>query len=245
MNELSPDAAVVVSPVSDDAGDGRSHLAGRSVELVTRISVHEAGHAVCARALGSTVDSVSIVAKNGYEGRCTRRGAATPASALHFRDDAAVDDALDVEEFAKGMEPPAIGEIRIAYAEGVLRAQILCTELVAGTLAEEITLSDVPLLSAKHDVDEAFALAAIASLAPGPFLDLCRAEARAIIAANVDVVRALADALVKQGELDGGEVDTIIASTIARRQLEAEHARRRDWQQRMESAAAFRHERVR
>jgi hypothetical protein len=56
------------------------HRAGRSLELVQRIATHESGHAVCARALGSVVEQVTIVPGDGYVGQCVRRG--SPGFAL-------------------------------------------------------------------------------------------------------------------------------------------------------------------
>jgi hypothetical protein len=162
------------------------------------------------------------------------------AASLQLR--ASSSEVIDVLDVASRLSAPAIGEERVSCAEGMARVQVLCTELLAGSLAEEIAFPGVVPLSAQHDQDEAFALAGVASLVPTAFLELCRAEALAILVGNIDVLRALAAELVERGELSGEEVDQVISAAVTRRQLAAEHARRADRRRRMESASAFQRE---
>ena len=56
----------------------------------------------------------------------------------------------------------------------------------------------------------------------------------------MDVAEALVTALIEQGELSGEQVDEVIATTVAKRQLAAEHARREERRQRTENAMRFR-----
>ena len=74
------------------------------------------------------------------------------------------------------------------------------------------------------------------------FVSACASEARAILTRHVDVLHALTDELLITRTLTGEEVDRNIASVIAKRQIAAEHERRRQWAQRVENAAAFQDE---
>jgi hypothetical protein len=58
----------------------------------------------------------------------------------------------------------------------------------------------------------------------------------------MDIAEALVGALVDKGQLSGDEVDLIIANAVAQRQRASEHERRRQWEQRVENAAAFQDE---
>jgi hypothetical protein len=60
----------------------------------------------------------------------------------------------------------------------------------------------------------------------------CRAEATGLLIANRSILDALVDALIKRGILDGDEICTIIAATIAMRTAEAERQRRPKWKAR-------------
>jgi len=108
-----------------------------------------------------------------------------------------------------------------------------------------VALPDMEPLSAEHDLIEARDLASVVSFAVEPLLEFCKAEARAILSANRDVLFALADRLVERGTISGSDVDEIISSTIVRRQLADEHRRRADWARRSANAARFQCERLR
>jgi hypothetical protein len=240
MNEFSPDAAVVVSPVLDDAGDGRSHLAGRNDQLVKRIATHEAGHAVCARWLGTAVETVTIRPSGGFAGRCVRKG-----TSLNLID--APQEAIDIVEVCGRLGPPCPGESRNELAAGLIVAQTLMIELAGGNAAERVMFPDLAPLNAPHDLLEAQALAMTCATASAvaALVAYAEAEALAIVGSNADVVGALANQLAECGELSGDQVDTVIASAIARRQVEVERERRQDWRRRMANAAAFSCERLR
>jgi hypothetical protein len=234
--EIRPPGPVGVVADNGTGRAGAAHLTGRSDELVRRIACHEASHCVVARALGSIVERVTIKPEGGFEGQCLRRGPETAAS-LQLR--ASSSEVLSIMDVAARLSPPEIGEARVAISEGVVRAETLVIELLAGTVGETVALPDVEPLSAEHDLIEARALASVVSFAVEPLLEFCKAEAKAILSANRDVLLSLADALVEHGSLDGEMVDAVISSAIARRQLADEHRRRADWKRRIEGAAWF------
>jgi hypothetical protein len=241
MMKYSPDAATAASDL-DSVSGGRAHLAGRSDQLVRRIATHESGHCLVARALGSVVELVTIVPEAGFEGLCRRHCAATAAS-LQLR--ASSSEAINILEVAARLSSPEIGEARVKISEGVVRAETLIIELVAGTIGEMVAMPDLEPLSAEHDLIEARALAGVVSFAAESLLEFCKAEARAILVGNIDVHEALADQLAEYGELSGDQVDEIIASAIAQRQVRIEHQRREDWRKRETNASSFQCERLR
>jgi hypothetical protein len=107
--------------------------------------------------------------------------------------------------------------------------------LVAGEAAEMLLHPDLPPLGAQHDFVEADAFAkitVIASPAVAAMIGYAKAEADAILSANLDIAQALVGALEKAGVLSGEQVDQIIANIIAARAAEAERVRRADWRQR-------------
>jgi|SRR6516165_6114116 len=58
------------------------------------------------------------------------------------------------------------------------------------------------------------------------------------------VAELLVFELVKDGSLNGDEIDTLISTAIASHQLAAEHARRAEWRKRAANAAAVFEERT-
>jgi hypothetical protein len=92
----------------------------------------------------------------------------------------------------------------------------------------------VPLRS-EHDTTEAFAFGRVAAATRSAATDLIRyaeVEAAGLIRENLDIVRALVDAILERGTLTGDEVDMIIGTAMAKRLADSETCRRRDWQQR-------------
>jgi hypothetical protein len=132
---------------------------------------------------------------------------------------------------------------RIEFAKEIVRAQIMCLELVAGTVCERVMFPDCPVLSAKHDAVEARALASVvcaASAAVDAFVRYAEAEAEALIRAHQGVVTALVDALVENGTLYSEQIDRIINDAVAAEIVASELLERQRWSQRIESAAKFR-----
>jgi hypothetical protein len=229
-------AAIAANPVCD----GRApHLAGRTPEFVKQLAVHEIGHTVTARSLGTTVLRTTIEPTASYAGRCFRRG----AGLSHFDDDAAPDAGDEsLLEICARCPPPSFGESPIAIAEGRARAEVAIVELVAGRVAERVIIgTDIEPLDCTLDYAEARALArtlcqpsAVSSL-----LAHAESEASAIISANRDTVDALVERLIELGSMDGDEIDAAIIAAIAARSAQQEATRRHDWARRVEGAKAF------
>jgi len=219
---------------------GRDELRNR------RIAGHEIGHAFVSRALGDTVHAVTIIpdrGPNGFEGRCVRSG---PISELTLTDchQSQTEEILSICERLEKLTPE-LGCARVESSEYYIRAQNNITELVAAECAELILHPDLPSLGAKHDFVEAGAFAKVAVAAQpavAALISYCRAEATALLAANIDIVNALVEALIEHGTLSGEQVDEIISNCITVRSMAAERQRRVDWKQRESNAATFKGE---
>jgi hypothetical protein len=240
--------------IMPSAGDADAHdlyavvKATRSPEYNRRICAHEIGHAYVARACGSVVEFVTAVPHDNFAGRCVRRGA--PSASLNLVDDRKpappAPTTAQIVTICATIGAPEIGTPRVEDAEEMARAMVNIVELVAARVCERVFFSDLEPLPAAHDLVEARALASVIA-SPGAveaLLAYCEAEAEALIRAHLGVVKALVDALVELGTLIGEQVDEIIGCAIAAETLVAERARRRDEQQRVESAAKFRSETI-
>lgn len=129
-----------------------------------------------------------------------------------------------------------------AKPTSVIRAQVLVIELLGDEVAEQILHPDQPSPGAKHDQIEANAfvkVAVAASPAVAALIAYCEAEATALLKSNIEIVRALVEALIEAGTLSGDEIDIIIARTISMQSVIEEKQRRADWQRTAESAACF------
>ena len=216
---------------------------GRSAERNKRICSHEIGHVLVSRAIGDTVHEVSVIRGNGFEGRCIRSG---PASSLTFDDSDAPalspDQVIGLCERLESLGSSELGTSRVETAEHYVRGLNNIIGLVAGEAAELVLHPDLPPLGAQHDFTEAAAFAkitVIASPAVEAMIAYAKAEATAIITANIDIAHALVDALEKAGALSGEQVDQIIGAAVAARAAEAERIRRADWKARQRNAATF------
>jgi hypothetical protein len=223
--------------------------ATRSPEYNRRIASHEIAHAYVGRALGTSVDFVTIVPSGGYAGRCVRRGA--PSSQLNLVDERKLaptpapttePTTQQVINICTAIGAPEIGMARVECAEEIMRAQIVVTELVAGRVAEKVFFPDHEPLPAEHDLLEARAFASVCA-SPGAAVDAllryAEAEAETLIRAHLPVVAALIDQLVEHGTLSGEQVDEIISGAIAAEIFSAEHQRRRKWDEALKGAANF------
>jgi hypothetical protein len=220
---------------------GRSELRNR------RICAHEIGHALVSRAIADIVHEVSVIPDRGFEGRCVRSG---PVSSLTLDDqclEQASDSVMYPDEMISICErlerlTPEIGSPRIESAEFYIRGLNNVIALVAGEAAELLLHPDLPPLGAQHDFVEADAFAKITVIA-GPavaaMVSYAKAEANAILSANIDIAQALVEALEKAGVLSGEQVDMIIAGAIAARAAEGERVRRVDWRTIEQNAAEF------
>jgi hypothetical protein len=222
--------------------------AARSPQYSAQIAAHESGHCYIAKAVGSAVDFVTIVPNGMFAGRCVRRGASS-SSSLNFVDDRQpAPPPATTEELVSICEeigPPKIGTRRIKFAKEIARAQIMCLELVAGTVCERVMFPNCPVLSAEHDAIEARALASVVCAAPAAvdaFVGYAEAEAEALIRAHLGVVTALVDALVEKGTLYSEQIDRIINDAVAAEIVASELLERQRWSQRIECAAKFKGE---
>ncbi len=217
-------------------------MPGRSPEYNRRVASHEVGHCFLARALGSTVSFVTIIPGDGFEGRCVRTG--YRPSSLNLLDESPAPTTDQIVAVCARLEKltPEIGTARVESSEYYVRAQVAAIELVGGRVAEQILHPNNAPLPAEHDQIEARAFAAVACAAPqaaSALLAYAEAEAAALLSAHLGVVTALVDAVVERGFLTGDEVDQVIMRAMAAETLAVERQRRRDWQERQASAAAF------
>jgi hypothetical protein len=219
---------------------GQYPVPGRSAEYNFRVAGHEIGHCIAMRALSAApISFVEITRHNGYEGRCC--GAAYEPSQHHLEDqtEEMVNICARIEKLA-----PGIGSSRIENAEIYVRAQTICIELVAGSIAEQILFPDQPPLRCEHDRIEARAVAALACASPGSvdaMLSWAESEAKNLILENLYVAVALVEALVdsQNGKLTGAEVDSVIEAAVARETQRIETERRARWRATEQNAAAF------
>jgi hypothetical protein len=182
-----------------------------------------------------------LIPTNGFAGHCLRSGAPSSLNLVDETPASTTDEIVDICARLEALTPQ-IGSSRVADAEAYIRAQVNAIELVAGRVAEQILFPDHPPLNAEHDHVEARAFARVAVATSAAVADLIRyaeAEAAAIIRENLDIARALIDAVMVRGVLDDAEVDMIIVLAVSARAVEAERQRRRDWRERAESARAF------
>jgi len=199
-----------------------------------RVAIHEAGHVLVGRALGSPIAGCTIVPGDNYSGLTW--GPDGGPSKFGDADDASL-------LFAR-ITPlmPAIGEARVDAAEMITHAHARVIELTAGTEAERLGYAEAPPLEAAHDRHEAQAFASLiccSSAAVDEFLVYARREAAALIEKHRSVLSMLADALVERRKLNGTEIDSVIANALALEDLAAERGRRAVWRKTLASADAF------
>jgi hypothetical protein len=111
-----------------------------------------------------------------------------------------------------------------------------------GRVAETILHPDLPPLNSVHDHVEAAAFARVSAAtrsATSELIKYAEAEAAALIHENIDVARALVDALIAHGSLTGDQVDRVIVDAVGARSQAAERKRRPDWHEREASASKF------
>jgi hypothetical protein len=247
MNNSICDGRIEIPALrADVAGDTGQHgvvrsqypVPGRTPEYNRRIAIHESGHAYVAKCLGTELRSVSIIPGDGFEGRCLSK--AYQSSFYEAPEDKTV-EIVDLCERTQRLMPE-LGTGRVEAAEFYQRATVLCIELVAGTLAEQILHPQDEPLPTIHDQIEAAAFASLAVSSPRAipaFLEYAKGEAAALINDHPGVVLAIADALVEHGILTAEQVDAVIEIAIARERLNIENERRKRWAGVKISAARF------
>jgi hypothetical protein len=129
------------------------------------------------------------------------------------------------------------GDVADIYSHVVTR----CTELAAGAVAERMLLPGEPVRSVSH-VEQAVGRASLvckSAEAVERFLAFCEQQAHDLLYPYAPVIMALSIVLRIRRTLTGEEIDDLIAGTIARFELAAERARRRQWHNTVASAGAF------
>jgi hypothetical protein len=125
-----------------------------------------------------------------------------------------------------------------------LHALNRCIELAAASVAERMLLPGEPVPSVS-DVEQAVGLASLcckSADAVERFLALCEQHAHDLLSPHGPVIMALSIVLRIRRTLDAVSIDNVIATTLARLELAAEQARRREWQRTLARAAAFKPE---
>jgi hypothetical protein len=219
-------------------------VTSRSAADDFKIAVHEGAHCVGGRAMGASFGGVTIeptVAGVGLAGRARGVGG-HPAGKL---EDLAKFPM--VQQIASIM--PLVGEDRTAAAAIYQHVHSRVVELLAGGMGEQLFFPDEPVMTAYFDVTEAAAFAALICSTPKSveaFLEFAKVEAFEILTAHKTAVLAIANALIENRTLDAGQIDNCIATAEAqdaaaeaRDALIAEKARRTEWRNVAERAAAF------
>lgn len=222
--------------VETDEYDELLKALDRTHEQDRRVSVHEAGHAVCARLLGHDVGGVAVNpdTARGYEGLCWGVGHAEAFSEGRG-------DAADVRD-ALAQQMPQAGEDRRPLGDVFANVYAKCIEFLAGRAAERMVLDGEPVVPA-DDLRQARELALLickTEEAIETFLAHCDVAARDLLMPYGDVVIVLATILRIKRTLDGAEIDEIIRGLEAQKALEAEHRRRSEWKRCEEAADWFR-----
>ncbi len=212
---------------------------GRTEEEDERISVHEAGHAICARILGHPLGGATVNPdpNSKYGGLVWG-----PRHSAAFGKD---DDPDDVPELCDklGALMPKDGEARSDAADIYLHALNRCIELAAAAVAERMLLPGEPVPSVS-DIEQAVGLASLCCKSPQAverFLAFCEQQAHDLLCPHAPIIMSLSIVLRIKRTLDGAEIDKIISDVQARKALAVEHGRRQRWQQVIENAAAFDH----
>jgi hypothetical protein len=205
----------------------------RTFNRELRVIVHELGHLLIARLRDAVVTSVSIIADDTSEGRVM---GAWPFKAF-ARGDV---DASDIRTVLQPLMPRA-GEDNAPAANVTLEVMEQVVEYMGGRAAEKLVLRGRPS-PAMDDYRQAAELAAIVCKSPKSierFLRFCEQQAEDFLRPHIDLIFALVPILRARRMMTGTEVDEAIATILTRFDLGAEQERRRQWQQRVEKAAAF------
>jgi hypothetical protein len=208
---------------------------GRTEEEDERISVHEAGHAICARILGHPLGGATVDPGPGYEGRVWGEG--------HV--EAFTNGGGDASHVRETLAPlmPKPGEDRNAISDIFGSVYSQCIELMAGRTAERMLLEREPVapLDDLRQARELTMLICTSEKSIETFIAHCDVAAWDLLLPYGDVVMTLSIVLRIKRTLDGQEIDKIIADLQAQKALVVERGCRKRWQRVIENAAAFDH----
>jgi hypothetical protein len=209
-----------------------------------RISVHEAGHAIAARLLGHPLGGATVDPDpNGKYGGLVwgpehARSKTTHAS--HFGGDAVADDVPGLCDKLRSVMPKD-GEPRADAADVYLHALNRCIELTAAGVAESMLLPGEPVPSIS-DLEHSIKYAQLVCKSPNAvesFITLAEQMADDLLRPYGYLLIVLSTVLRIRRTLNGEAIDNIIADTVARFELAAERATRRQWRQRIDNAGRF------
>jgi hypothetical protein len=210
------------------------HLAaiGRSEDDDRRVAVHEAGHAVAARALGYPLAGATIDPDDKCGGKVWG-----PAHTVAFGGSDPVPDLCDQLRDAM----PKIGEPRTDAADVFLHALNRTVELVSAGVAERMLLPGDPVPSVS-DIEHSLQYASLVCKSPEAvekFIALAEQMADDLLRPFSDVLVAVSTSLKARRTMTGAMIDSVISRAVAARQLEQEHEWRRRWQDVVANASSF------
>ena len=193
----NPDAALSASSDTTGICCFKGADAGRSKADDWRVALHEGGHVVVGRALGSEVGGVTIIEGPDYGGKTW--GPAGNASRV-----SSVDEQPELAEKIAGLMP-AFGEPRSGAADIFAHVHVRITDLMAGTAAETLLHLDCAPWVALSDIRQARSLAGIictSEAAIDAYLAFAAEEAKALITTHRAAVLAIAEALMVHRTLE-------------------------------------------
>jgi hypothetical protein len=199
-----------------------------------RVSLHEGGHTVVGRALGSEVGGCTIIEGPDFSGKTW--GPLGNSARL-----SSVDEQPDLcEKIAHLM--PAFGEPRSGAADIFAHVHVRIVDLMAGTAAETVLHPDCPPWTAHSDIRQARSLASIICTSESAidfYLKFAAEEAKALITTHRAAVLAIAESLMIHRTLDSTQIDEIIAQAMAYKIMKIEIERRKRWATTLANAAEF------
>jgi hypothetical protein len=212
---------------------------GRTEELDQRVVLHELGHLLIDRISGhNSITFISVTPCDGYEGIC--RG--TLREAFVSNGATGIDASAVRAILAPSM--PTAGEDRSDKADVYASVLDACTQLMAGEAAEKMLLGEASF--AADDRKQAGELAALICRTPQAierFVQFCSQQATDMLSEHVLALMSLSIVLKIRRTMTGAaEIDQAIAVALAGEAAALERIRRRQWRQRVESAAKFKPE---
>jgi hypothetical protein len=210
----------------------------RTPELDLRIARHEASHVVVGLLRGAEFGGATITAGPDYAGRVWG-----PQSGPSHLGAPTVDEICGTVS----RQWPQIGESRTDAAPFYVHVIDRVTELLAGSVGEQIYYPDDQPLRAIDDDRQALLFASLVcstTTSVQAFLDFARAEAWGLIQQHRHVVDALAVSLLEQRTLDAKAIHATVATALAAEDAKTERQRRADWAAAIENAKSFQKEKA-
>jgi hypothetical protein len=222
-------AAIVIDAALDDEG--------RRPDDDWRVAIHEGSHCLSGLVLfGPDSLGGSTVLPTATYGGLTW-GPKGNSAELGSTEDVPVDLCDQMRALM-----PADGEPILNASEIHAHVRGRCVDLLSGSEGERLLCPDGPPWPADSDLAQARSLASIVCSSTESvelFLAFCRAEAANLVAKHRASIQAVAAALIEHRSLTGDQIVAVVAESVAREAMAAEHARRAAWRRAEESAASF------